>query len=174
MTIALKAAKLAAALTLGAGLAAASPIINVLYDPTVAFTAADKAQIQDAINFYTSNITSTFTLTIAVGGVAGGGAQSETFHDTANYSAYYNALVANSSGDATDTTAIASLGGPSSTNPVTGSTQITMSTTLAALLGVGSQVSQSFSDCDDLVASACIDVGLDVLNTSGSPMASLM
>jgi len=35
------AARLAAALALGIGIAAAGPIINIVYDPTVAFTVAD-------------------------------------------------------------------------------------------------------------------------------------
>jgi hypothetical protein len=173
-TIAFKIGRLAAALTLGAGLAAASPIINILYDPTVTFTAGDKTQIQDAINFYTSNMTSNLTLTIAFGGIPGGGAQSSTFDDTASYSAYHSALVANSSGDATDTAAIASLGGANANNPVTGSNQIQMTSTLAAYLGVGSQVSDMFAGCDNLTANACIQVGTNVLNASGSPMASLM
>ena len=175
MSIAFRLAGLAAALAFGAVVAAADPIITVVYDPGVAFTAADETQIQDAINFYTANIISTFNVTIAVGGIAGGGAQSSSFYDTANYSDYYSALVANSSGDATDTTAIASLGGPNGgNNPVTGSSQIAMTSTLAALLGVGSQVSQPFAGCGNLTASACIQVGLDVLNTGDFPPASLM
>jgi hypothetical protein len=90
-----------------------------------------------------------------------------------DYAAYYNALVAHSSGDATDTAAIASLGGFNVNNPVTGSTQISIRPTLAATLGIGSQILDPFADCGGLVADACIQVGADVLNATGSPMASL-
>lgn len=174
MTLALKVARLTAALALGAGMAAASPIFTVLYDPTVSFSAADQAQIQAAINFYTSNITSTFDVTIAFGGQAGGGASTSSFSDSVTYSAYYNALVSNSSGNGTDTTAIASLGGASATNPVTGSSNVSVKPTLEAALGIGSQISAPFSGCDNLTANACILVGTDVLNASGAPMGSLM
>src|ERR1035441_4461947 len=167
MNIAFKATRLAAALALGAGIAAAGPIFNIIYDPTVAFTAADKAQIQDAINFYTSNITSNFTVTIAVGAQAGGGASTTTFSDYVNYSAYYNALVANSSGNATDTAAIASLGGASANNPVTASTLVKIRPTLEATLGLGSQISDSFANCGGLTANACIQIGTNVLGLGG-------
>jgi hypothetical protein len=174
MSIAFQVAKLAAALALGAGMAAAGPIFNILYDPTVNFTAADQTQIQAAVNFFSSNITSTFDVTIAFGGQAGGGASTSSFSDFVDYSAYYNALVANSSGNATDTAAIASLGGSNANNPVTGSTEIELKPTLAATLGIGSQISGSFSNCDNLTANACIQVGTNVLNATGDPMASLM
>lgn len=174
MNIAFRAAKLAAALALGAGLSAADPTFTILYDPTVNFSAADKAQIQDAINFYTSTITSTFNVTLAFGGQAGGGASTSSFSDTVAYSDYYSALVANSSGNGTDTTAIASLGGPNVNNPVTNSSNITLRPTLEAALGIGSQVSGSFAQCDDLTANACIQVGTNVLNAAGAPMGSLM
>jgi hypothetical protein len=149
-------------------------MINVLYDPTVDFTTADKTQIQDAINFFTSNMTSDVTLTIAFGGQAGGGASTSTFSDSVSYSTYYNALLANSSGDATDIAAIASLGGLNADNPVTGSTQISIRPTLEAALGIGSQISDTFSGCDNLTANACIQVGTNVLNAMGDPMGSLM
>jgi hypothetical protein len=152
MNIAFKAARLAAALALGA--------------PTVSFSTADQTQIQNAVNFYTSNMTGNFAVTIAV-------ATTSSFMDTANYDYYYNSLVAHSSGDATDTAAIASLGGFSSNNPVTGSTQIALSPVLASFLGVGSLIFQPLSGCDNLTATACIQIGTNVLNATGSPAASL-
>jgi hypothetical protein len=173
MNIAFKAARLAAALALGAGIAAASPIFTILFDPTVSFSTADQTQIQNAVNFYTSNMTGNFAVTIAVGAQAGGGASTSSFTDTANYDYYYNSLVAHSSGDATDTAAIASLGGFSSNNPVTGSTQIALSPVLASFLGVGSLIFQPLSGCDNLTANACIQIGTNVLNATGSPAASL-
>jgi hypothetical protein len=157
-----------------AGPVYANPIINVLFDPTVAFSAADKAEIQNAINFYTTNITSNFTATIAFGAQTGGGVSTFSSSDTVTYNNYYNALVANSSGNATDISAIASLGGgPHTNNPVTGSPNVVMSTTLAALLGLGTQTSSSFSQCGGLTANACIQISTGVLNIGGTPLAGL-
>lgn len=174
MNIASWVVRLSAALALGAGMAAASPIFTVLYDPTVNFSAADKAQIQAAVNFYTSNLTSNFSVTIAFGSQAGGGASTSAFAESATYSAYYSALVANSSGDTTDAVAIASLGAASAFNPVTGSANVELSPILASNLGVGSVVSDSFSQCGNVTANACIQVGANVLNATGAPMGSLM
>ena len=157
-----------------AGLATASPIINIVYDPGAGFSAADQAAIQNAINFYTSNITSTFTVTIAFGSQAGGGGSSQWFTDTVTYNNYYNALVANSSGNATDISAIASLGGgPHTSNPVTGSSNVVMTATLAATLGLGSQFSTTFAQCGGLTANACVTISQAALNVSGSPLAGL-
>ena len=89
------------------------------------------------------------------------------------YSNYYNALVAFSSGDATDTAAIASLGSFSLNNPVTSSTEIALSPVLAEAVHVGSLQSGSLSGCDNLTANACIQIGANVLNATGSPAAGL-
>ena len=160
-------------LSVGAA-ATASPTFNILYDPGASFSAADKTVIQDAINFYTSNITSNFTVTIAFGSQAGGGGTSQWFTETSTYNAFYNALVANSSGNAVDTSAIASLGGgPHTTNPVTGSSNMVTTSTLASLFGLGSQVSTTFASCGGLSANACITLSNAALNTSGSPLAGL-
>ena len=181
LNVAFQMGKLVAALVLAAGFAAASPVITVLYDPTVIFSSADKLQIQNAIDFYTANITSTFDVTIAVGSQAGGGASTSSFSNTVDYSTYYDALAAHSSGNATDTTAIASLGvvGAGADNPLTPTKNISLKTNLAAYLGlVGSPASTSFSNCGNLTANACIDVGTDVLNApgfpTGTPNGSLM
>jgi len=172
---AFKIAKFAAALGFVAGMAAGSPVFTILYDPTVTFSAADKTQIQDAINFYTSNITSNFDVTIAIGAQAGGGASTSAFADTIDYNTYYNALVANSSGNATDTAAIASLGVAGANNPVTGSSNVTLRPTLAQALGLGSgAIGFSFPGCGNLTADACIQIGADVLNAAGSPAGSLL
>ena len=167
-------AGLVSLLAAGACIAAADPIITVLYDPTVGFSAADQAAIQNAINFYASNISSNFSVTIAFGSQASGGGSSQWFTDTASYNSYYNALVANSSGDATDLSALASLGGgPQIDNPVTGSTNIVMTSTLAALFGVGSQASDTFANCGGLAANACITLSQAALNVGGVPLAGL-
>lgn len=174
MTIAGGVVRLICTLAAGACIAAASPIINILYDPSANFSAADQAAIQSAVDFYTANMSGSFTLNIAFGSQAGGGGSSEWFTDTATYNDYYNALVANSSGSATDAAAIASLGGGTHlNNPVTGSTNIVMTSTLAAFLGIGSQSSSTFADCGGLTANACITISQAALNVSGSPLAGL-
>jgi hypothetical protein len=155
------------------GTATAAPIFNILYDPAAGFSAADQTTIQNAVNFYAANMTGNFTVTIAFGSQAGGGGSSQWSTETAAYSDYYNALLANSSGDATDTTAIASLGAPSVNNPVTGSPNIVLTTTLASLLGLGVQSSSPFASCGGLTADACITLSQGALNVSGTPLAGL-
>lgn len=153
--------------------ASATPLITVEYDPTVAFSNADKAAIQSALDFYTSNMSSNFSLTVAFGAQTGGGASSQWFAVSGSYTGYYNALVANSSGNATDTSAIASLGSPSANNPVTGSQDILLPVTLASDLGLVAQNSTQFGSCDNLTANACITLNTTLLNTSGSPQSGL-
>jgi hypothetical protein len=153
--------------------AAANPNITALF-PTTGFSAADEAAIQNALNFYQTNMTSTFSVTVAFGTQTAGGGASTSLLSSDPYNAYFNALVANSSGNATDTAAIASLGGGAhTTNPVTGSGQIQMNTTLAALLGIDTQATSTFSGCGSLLASACITLGNSLLNASGAPLAGL-
>lgn len=53
MTIAKTSALLA--IIYWAKIAGASPIFDIVYDPGVSFSAADKAAIQDAVDFYSSN-----------------------------------------------------------------------------------------------------------------------
>jgi hypothetical protein len=157
-----------------AAAASADPIITVLYDPTVAFSNADKTAIQNAVNFYTANMSSNFSLTIAFGSQATGGATSRFFVGTVPYNDYYTALLAASSGDATDISSIASLGGgPHTTNPVTGSGNIAMTATLASDFGFTTQLFAPFSNCDNLSANGCIDLSTSLLNTSGSPASAL-
>jgi hypothetical protein len=154
----------------------ANPVITAEYDPGAGFTAADMAVIQSALNFYENNVADNFSLTIAFGASPGGGGSSVWSTDTVNYSDYYSALVGHSSGNATDTSAIASLGGgPQINNPVTGSAEIDLTTTLAALLGLGSQSSSSFAGCGGLTANACIAIGTDVLfgGPGGTPNGGL-
>ena len=153
--------------------ALASPTITALFDPGVNFSATDRAEIQSALNFYASNMTSTFSVTVAFGSQTGGGGSSQWFTQDSTYSNYYNALVAHSSGNVTDTTAIASLGGAHANNPVTGSTDIQTTATLAAALGLGSQVSDTFASCGGLSANACITLSIGMLNPGGSPLAGL-
>lgn len=162
------------AVLIPSGTVVAGPILNVVYDPSVAFSVADQAVIQSALNFYSSDMTSNFTVTVAFGEQAGGGGASQWFTETSTYNAYYNALVANSSGDATDTSAIASLDfGVHTNNPVTGSGNMVTTSTLASVLGIGSQVSDVFASCGGVTANACITLSSAALNTGGSPLAGL-
>jgi hypothetical protein len=169
------AAVAALALTGAAGGSAlAHPTIHVLYDPSVGFSAADKAGIQGALDFYSTNMTSDFTVTVAFGAKAGGGGSSLSLSSASTYNDYYNALVSASSGGATDTSAVASLGGGAHlNNPVTGTTQVDMNSTLDSLLGLGGQATDVFAGCGGLVANACITIGQATLNTSGTPLAGL-
>ena len=154
--------------------AAAAPVINILYDPNAGFSALDQSVIQNAIQFYTAGMTSNFSVTIAFSSQSSGGGTSEFLLDSESYNAYYNALAANSSGDATDGSAVASLGGGSHlNNPVTGSPDVTLSTTLASALGLSAQSSSSFSNCGALIANACIALSQAALNASGAPLAGL-
>jgi hypothetical protein len=142
--------------------------ISAIFDPGAGFSNADKATINNALAFYNANVSSNFTLTIAFSTQAGGGATSIKFVTALAYLNYYDALLTDSSGDATDMSAIASLGGgPHVNNPVTGSSNISMTTTLAALLGlIGSNSSTSWSQCGNLTANACIDIGTDLISAN--------
>jgi hypothetical protein len=171
---AVKAGRLAVALALGAGLAAASPTFTVLFDPGANLSAADKTIIQNAVDFYTSNMTGNFSVSIVFGSQSGGGATSEKLvYGAESYNSFYNDLVANSSGDATDLAAIASLGVNNGNNPVTGSASIQVTTTLASALGLDAQQGTTWGDCGGVSADACITLSTDILNTSGTPNAEL-
>jgi hypothetical protein len=133
------------------------------------------ATIQSALDFYRNNLTDNFTVTVAFGSQAGGGGASSWFPDLASYNAYYDARLARAV-SLTDTTAIASLGGgPHTNNPVTGSAEVALTETLAAVLGLGFQSTSPFAACGGLVANACITIGTDVLfgGPGGTPQASL-
>ena len=170
-----KAARLAVALALGAGIAAASPTFTVLYDAGANISAADKTIIQNAVNFYTSNMTGSWSVSIVFGSQVAGGATSEKLvYGGLSYNSYYNDLGSNSSGDATDLAAIASLGGgPHTSNPVNGTTSIAMTTTLASALGLAAQQGTTWADCGGVSADACITLSTALLNASGSPDVEL-
>lgn len=162
------------AILIPSGTALAGPVFNVVYAPGVTFSAADQSVIQSAINFYSSNMTGNFTVTIAFGSQSGGGGSSQWFVNATDYNTYYNALVGNSSGNATDTSAISSLGGgPHTNNPVTGSGFMLTTSTLGSALGIGSQISSVFAACGGATANACITLSSGALNSSGTPLAGL-
>jgi hypothetical protein len=165
-----------AVLALAAGFATpagANPTITALF-PSTGFSATDEAVIGSALNFYRTNMTNTFSVTVAFGTNTTGGATSQAVDFTDSYNDYYNNMVANSSGNATDLSAIASLGGgPHTNNPVTGSSNTDMNTSLAAALGIAPQTATTFPGCGGLVANACITISTSILNASGSPTAAL-
>jgi hypothetical protein len=103
--------------------AEANIVINPTFGSSIsgdANAAAIEATINSAINFYESNISTNITVNIGFGKGNGLGT-SLTYIATDTYSDFITQLHAHSSGDATDTTALAGL--PiQSNNPVTGTT----------------------------------------------------
>ncbi len=96
------------------------------------------AQIENtidmAVSFYNLNISTPITVTVDFQEMTSGLGQSSTYYGTTTYSQYLAALQANSSGDATDTAALASLpAGPN--NPVNGGTQVDVTTANLRALG---------------------------------------
>jgi hypothetical protein len=101
----------------------ANVVINPFFESSITGdpnAATIEGTINSAINFYQSNISTNITVNIAFGKGNGLGT-SLTYINTDTYSDFITHLHAASSGDATDTTALAGL--PiSPTNPVTGTT----------------------------------------------------
>jgi hypothetical protein len=99
--------------------------------------AAIEGTINTAINTYESDFTDPINVTIDFKEMATGLGQSNTTLYKINYSAFYNALVADAK-SANDATALAHLpngSAPGSTNPVTGSTTINVKTADLKALG---------------------------------------
>src|ERR1035438_336067 len=100
--------------------------------------AAIEATINAAIGFYTSTFTtataSPINVTIDFQEMSTGLGQSSTTLYKVSYQSFINALTGASSGDATDTTALAGLP-TGTTNPVTGSTSINAKTAELRALG---------------------------------------
>ncbi len=150
----------------------ANPSITALFDPGAnggaGFSLSDEAVINNALAFYNTNMTSTFSLVIDFSTQTAGGATSITSnYGDLGYSDYYAALVTNASltGNPVQASAVGSLPN-AATNPVTGTSGVSLTTTLAALYGLASQVSSPQSSCGGLVGSACIRVGIDELGQS--------
>ena len=120
--------------------------IAPIYDAGI--SAADMTVIQSAINFYNTNITTPVSLsfTIAFGTQAGGGASTTTFNDSVSYGSYLAALTLTQT-SANDATALATLP-VSLLNPVTGSTDVELRSTLATGLGLeAAPTTGAFADC---------------------------
>ena len=127
---------------------------------------SDQATINNALAFYNTNITSTFSAVIDFSTQTAGGASSiKGVYNNLSYLNYYTALAANSgaTGDASQVSAVASL--PNTTNnPVTGTSGVQMVTTLASLYeGFTQDTTSNFSACGALLGTACITIGLGEL-----------
>ncbi len=98
-----------------------------------------EATINQAVSFYEANITTPITVNITYAEMGSGLGESNTFYGTVSYSSYLAALQAHSSGDATDTSALATLpSGPN--NPVDGTTSVDVTTANQRALGFSASV----------------------------------
>ena len=120
-----------------------------------------EAVINQAVNFYESIITTPITVTINYGEMTSGLGSSSTYYAPISYSDYLAALTSSSSGDATDTSALASL--PTGAyNPVNGST--TVDVTTANLRALGYNVDPPAGQPDSTIL-----VNTSITNYAGSP-----
>jgi hypothetical protein len=109
---------------------------SITSDPNAAFI---EATINEAINFYETNITTPITVNITYAEMSTGLGQSSTFFGSITYSQYLAALQSHSSGDATDVSALASLpAGPN--NPANGTTGMDVTTANLRALGFSANV----------------------------------
>ena len=140
--------------------ARANIIITPTFDSTITNdpnAAAIISTINSAINFYETNITTPITVRIQYQEMSSGLGQSLTYYGTTTYATFLNALQANSSGDAVDTSALANL--PSgSNNPVDGNPAMNVTTANMRALGL-----TSYSGID-----GTISVNTSITNYGGS------
>src|SRR5215469_8865420 len=133
------------ALLAGGAPAYANIVIDPFFEPSITGdpnASTIEGTIDSAIAFYEANISTPITVNIAFEEGGGLGASS-TYIGTVPYLTYITDLHAASSGDATDTTALAGL--PiTATNPVNGGTTITAK--LANLNAVGIATPGAFPD----------------------------
>ena len=101
--------------------------------------AGIEATINQAINFYEGIIITPITVNITFQEMNSGLGQSSTFFGTVSYSDYLAALQANSSGDAVDTSALASLPAGAN-NPVNGTQNVDVTTANLRALGFNANV----------------------------------
>jgi hypothetical protein len=141
--------------------ARANIIITPTFDSTITNdpnAAAIISTINSAINFYETNITTPITVRIQYQEKSSGLGESLTAYGTISYTTFLNALQANSSGDAVDTSALASLVPSTSTNPVDGDTGMNVTTANMKALGL-----TSYSGID-----GTISVNTSITNYGGS------
>ncbi len=151
----------AAGLVTIAAPARAELIIDPTFDSSItsdANAALIEATVNQAIAFYEASISTPITVNILYAEMSSGLGQSSTSFGTITYSQYLAALQANSSGDAVDTAALASLpAGPN--NPVNGNTQVDVNT--ANLRALGFSASVTFD--------SIVSVNTSITNYTGIP-----
>jgi hypothetical protein len=112
-------------------------IINPTFDSSItsdANAAGIISTINQAILMFQTQITTPITVNITFAEMGSGLGQSSTFFGTVSYNQYLAALQAHSSGDAVDTSALATLpAGPA--NPVNGNTNVDATTANLRALG---------------------------------------
>ena len=163
----------AAALGVASAPAMANPTITAVFDPAAnggaGISPADQTTILNALAFYNTNITSTFSTTIDFSTQSAGGASSiKDVYTGVGYGTYYSYLAANAAAtlNPVQTSAVASL--PNATNnPVTGTGGVAMTTTLALVGGIAPQISNTWSQCGGLTGIACITLGTGELGQPG-------
>ena len=158
---------LAIALLVGVAPVYGNIVINPFYETSLtslAGAAAIESTILSAISFYESTISTNITVNIAFGNMTSGLGESITYISTGTYLSYITALHAVSSGDATDTTALAGL--PiTATNPVNGGTTITAKVADLQAVGLLPSTPQGGADpCAGLAGTfaSCIQVNSSI------------
>ena len=138
-------------------------IITRTYAANLSTTA--KSVIDTAIAFYQSAFSDPITVNIEFHDMNTGLGQSDTFERTQNYALYRAALAADAT-SANDSTALANtLGG--ATNPVTGSTFITLKTANARAVGLSAPMgtfTDPLSGCVGYTGDSCIGLDLSITN----------
>lgn len=138
-------------------------IITRTYAANLSTTA--KSVIDTAIAFYQSAFSDPITVNIEFHDMNTGLGQSDTFERTQNYALYRAALAADAT-SANDSTALANtLGG--ATNPVTGSTFITLKTANARAVGLSAPTgtfTDPLSGCVGYTGDSCIGLNLSITN----------
>ncbi len=112
--------------------------INATFDSSITNdpnAAAIEGTINQAIGFYENNITNSIAVNITFREMTSGLGQSNWVAYKIRYQTYINALTANSSGDSSDTTALAHLP-TGANNPVNNSTTINVKTANLRALGI--------------------------------------
>ena len=135
-----------ALLLLAAGPLYGSLIITPYFESSITSdsnAAAIESAISNAIDFYDTTIASNLDITIAFGEMSSGLGQSTSYISTISYNSYITALNSHSSGDTTDTTALAHLP-TGSNNPVNNGANITAKLANEEALGITG--TQSLSD----------------------------
>lgn len=134
---------LAFALPANAGL-----IITPTFDASITSdtnASAIMATIETAIAFYEATFSNAININIGFTEMSSGLGENSSYVSQLSYKSFVNALKAGSSGDSTDTTALASLS-TGNNNPVTGTSLMTIKTADLKALGYSSYIPSSQID----------------------------